>query len=179
MGLRSSGFGYGFKSDFTKTDKYRPGPTNYELLSCFEQNMADRKGVGFGYGRDEAYKMGPLGNLNKNPGPGTYESKDMKSDIKFSLGDRTKAKRNKFKMIKNSNLDIYLASTTPAPGTYNIGGLDSKGIYYLGKYQGSGATVISPTSGHLFGSKRIKRVPGPGTYDPVGGINDGRTFLPS
>jgi hypothetical protein len=73
MGERSAGFGYGFKSDFTKTDKYLPGPTNYDLPSCFERNKTELKGVKFGYGRDEAYKMGLLGNLNRNPGPGTYE----------------------------------------------------------------------------------------------------------
>jgi hypothetical protein len=92
MGHRSAGFGYGNKSDFTKTDKYRPGPTNYEIDSCFERNINELKGVKFGYGREEAYKMGPLGNVNKSPGPGTYEFKETKSTLKFSLGDRTKAK---------------------------------------------------------------------------------------
>ena len=72
-----------------------------------------------------------------------------------------------------------MTSTTPAPGTYNVTGLDPKGNYYVGKYRSSGAAVFSPTSGHLFGSKRLKRYPGPGTYDVIGGINDGRTFLPS
>jgi hypothetical protein len=62
--LRSAGFGYGFKSDFTKSDKYRPGPQNYELPSCFERNKTEMKGVKFGYGREEAFKMGPMGNVN-------------------------------------------------------------------------------------------------------------------
>jgi hypothetical protein len=70
-------------------------------------------------------------------------------------------------------------STTPAPGTYDIGGLDSKGIYYIGKYKSSGAAMFSPTSSHMFESKRSKRLPGPGTYDPPGGIKDPRNYLPS
>jgi len=72
-----------------------------------------------------------------------------------------------------------LVSTTPAPGTYDIAGLHPKGVYYLGKYKSSGAAMFSPSSSHMFDSKRPKRIPGPGTYDPPGGIKDPRTFLPS
>ena len=54
----------------------------------------------------------------------------------------------------NSKIDIYLASTTPPPGAYDIGGLDAKGIYYVGKYKGSGAAVFSPTSSHFYESIR-------------------------
>jgi hypothetical protein len=63
--------------------------------------------------------------LNTAPGPGTYEAPDAKSNLKFSLGVRTKARRTG--LFEYLFLDIYLVSTTPAPGTYNIGGLDSKG----------------------------------------------------
>jgi hypothetical protein len=36
--------------------------------------------------------------------------------------------------------------------------------------------MISPSTAQ---STRIKRVPGPGAYDPPGDIGDVRTFLPS
>lgn len=73
LGSRSTALGYGIKFDFTKTDKYRPGPTSYDINTLFEQNIKHYKGVKFGYGREEAYKMGMLGNLNTAPGPGTYD----------------------------------------------------------------------------------------------------------
>ena len=67
------------------------------MPSCFERSKTELKGVKFGYSRDEAYKMGPLGNMNHAPGPGTYEFMETKSTLKFSLGDRTAAKRNLLK----------------------------------------------------------------------------------
>lgn len=41
-------------------------------------------------------------------------------------------------------IDIYIESTTPAPGKYNIGGFSTKGNYFIGKYKSSGAPVIAP-----------------------------------
>ena len=69
---RGTTLGYGGKSDFTKCDKYIPGPTNYKIRSGFE---VPKLGGKFAYGREELEKMGPLGYMNQNPGPGTYDPK--------------------------------------------------------------------------------------------------------
>lgn len=47
----------------------------------------------FAYGRDETKATGLYGNTSKNPAPNTYNLKDTISTIKFSFGERTKAKR--------------------------------------------------------------------------------------
>lgn len=74
--------------------------------------------------------------------------------------------------------DIYIESTTPPPGTYDIGGLNAFGRYTLCKHPGSGAAVFSPT-GHDQLVLREKRMPGPGTYNPPGDIKDSNPHIPS
>ena len=92
MARRGTNLGYGNKSDFTKCDKYIPGPTNYEIRSTFEVPKAGGK---FGLGREDLSSQGLLATMPKNPGPGTYEPKLIKTSSGFSLGIRTTAKRTK------------------------------------------------------------------------------------
>lgn len=88
LGKRTCSFGFGIKFDFAKlTDKYIPPPTAYTIKS---KPKAVTK---FGYGREETKAVGIYGNTNKNPAPNTYTLKDTFSNIKFSFGERTKAKR--------------------------------------------------------------------------------------
>lgn len=63
---RAASLGFGQKSDFTKCDKYIPGPSTYN--TSWQLN----KGVKFAFGRAETAKQGLLGGINKNPGPGMY-----------------------------------------------------------------------------------------------------------
>ncbi|CAD8161473.1 unnamed protein product [Paramecium pentaurelia] len=158
LNKRAAALGYGNKSDFTKKDKYIPGPTDYNF------KLPSNPGVKFGYGRDETIIKGIHGRPNKNPAPNLYQVKDIVTTYKYSMGERTSAKH------------IYLQSTTPAPGRYDVGGLKAKGNYFIGRYKSSGAPIISPSSTI---AKRLKRIPGPGTYDPPGDIGDLRTYLPS
>ncbi|CAD8083679.1 unnamed protein product [Paramecium sonneborni] len=158
LNKRSAALGYGNKSDFTKKDKYIPGPTDYNI------KLQPKQGVKFAFGRDEMLSKGVHGRTNTNPAPNLYQVKDIITTFKYSMGERTSAKH------------IYLESTTPAPGRYNIGGFSQKGNYFIGRYKSSGAPVISPNTAQ---SQRIKRIPGPGTYDPPGDIGDPRNYLPS
>ncbi|CAD8081623.1 unnamed protein product [Paramecium sonneborni] len=158
LSKRSAALGYGNKSDFTKKDKYIPGPTDYLI------KLTPNPGVKFGYGREETIIKGIHGRPNKNPAPNLYQVKDIITTYKYSMGERTSAKH------------IYLESTTPAPGRYDLGGLTAKGNYFIGRFKSSGAPVISPSTTII---KRLKRIPGPGTYDPPGDIGDLRTYLPS
>lgn len=131
MGTRSAALGFGNKSDFTKHDKYIPGPTAYTI------SAKAFKGVKFAFGRNETAPMGIHGNKNRknNPAPNHYMVDGLKkNDLKYSFGERTKAKH------------IYLESKTPAPGTYNVGGFSRDGACYFSRYRSSGAPVISPAS---------------------------------
>lgn len=51
----------------------------------------NRKGFGFGEGRDEMQATGPLSvvRLNRNPGPGSYDHKDTLNKGAYSLRPRT------------------------------------------------------------------------------------------
>ncbi|CAD8160363.1 unnamed protein product [Paramecium octaurelia] len=158
LNQRAAALGYGNKSDFTKKDKYIPGPTDYNV------KLPLNPGIKFGYGRDETMIKGIHGRPNRNPAPNLYQVKDIVTTFKYSMGERTSAKH------------IYLQSTTPAPGRYDVGGLTAKGNYFFGRFKSSGAPVISPSTTI---AKRLKRIPGPGTYDPPGNIGDLRTYLPS
>lgn len=68
-------------------------------------------------------------------------------------------------------IDIYLESKTPAPCTYNVGGISKTGVYYNSKFSSSKAPLFSPSSNK---SLRFIKTPGPGTYDPPGDIGDFR-----
>lgn len=88
LGKRTCSFGYGTKFDFAKlTDKYIPPPTAYTLKT------KTKPVTKFGYGREETKSIGIYGLTNKNPAPNTYDLKSTLSHIKFSFGERTKAKR--------------------------------------------------------------------------------------
>ncbi|CAD8073233.1 unnamed protein product [Paramecium sonneborni] len=158
LNKRSAALGFGSKSDFTKKDKYIPGPTDYNI------KLQPKPGVKFAFGRDEMLSKGLHGRPNTNPAPNLYQVKDIITTLKYSMGERTLAKH------------IYLESTTPAPGRYNVGGFSQKGNYFICKYKSSGAPVISPSTAQ---SQRLKKIPGPGTYDPPGDIGDPRNYLPS
>ncbi|CAD8102310.1 unnamed protein product [Paramecium sonneborni] len=154
LGKRTCSFGFGIKFDFAKlTDKYIPPPTAYTIKS------KPKPVTKFGYGREETKAVGIYGNPNKNPAPNTYSLKDTFSNIKFSFGERTKAKH------------IYLESTTPSPFAYNVGGISKTGNYFNSKYSSNKAPLFSPSSNK---SIRIIKTPGPGTYDPPGDIADFR-----
>lgn len=64
-----------------------------------------------------------------------------------------------------------MESTTPAPSTYNVGGISKTGVYYNSKFSSSKAPLFSPSSNK---SLRFIKTPGPGTYDPPGDIGDFR-----
>ena len=95
---------------------------------------------------------GPLASVrvNKNPGPGSYESNSTISRSAYSL---TKKPHEEDKEKKN----------IPGPGTYPVTfTINEKGSYFLSKYKNSCVRDFSKTGGrpHIMTSK----VPGPGSY---------------
>ena len=66
---RKASFGYGRKSDFTKTLTASPSVTTYTSKSVFEQNKG--RGKSFGSARDRSPDTSYLiPQIHKNPGPG-------------------------------------------------------------------------------------------------------------
>ena len=70
---RKASFGYGTKTDFTKTLQVSPSPDNYQIKSCFDLNK-DR-GSSFGITRerlpDQSYTIPQLRHV---PGPGQVKN---------------------------------------------------------------------------------------------------------
>lgn len=51
---RTTGFGYGTKHDFTKTEQVKnPAPNTYDLKGEFEIDIAKKKGSSIGIGREK------------------------------------------------------------------------------------------------------------------------------
>jgi len=162
---RTAGFGYGTKSDFTKSVINNPPPNSYELKSDF---VSQRKGYSFGLSREAMQLSGGQFVGDKNsPGPGAYDTRESnKTMISFSFRPRTTTE------------NLTSPKFVPGPGSYPpTETLNVKGKYYVSKFKSSGATLISPARSKRFGEIK-SAVPGPGTYQPAATISgDGSYFV--
>lgn len=79
--MRAASFGYGKKSDFTKSNKTDTEPALYRIDSLFDRNRSSAKGSSFGMGREflkessyivHALAKHPGCNFTMIQGPGTY-----------------------------------------------------------------------------------------------------------
>lgn len=83
LSKRSTGFGYGSRSDFTKTYSSSPGATRYNPETTLFSTRGKEKGKTFGISRDVRNKLiqlSPEGGVVmkgvlKNPGVGSYNFK--------------------------------------------------------------------------------------------------------
>ncbi len=87
---RTTTFGFGNKYDFSKTTRLSPPCNTYNLKSDFDATPTDRKGFGFGKGREEMTATGPLVMVrrNKNPGPNSYKLPSTLDKLSYSFTSR-------------------------------------------------------------------------------------------
>ena len=87
---RATSFGYGIKSDFTKTSITSPAPVTYEKQSVFEKKTSQQHGKSFGVSRDNMKEFGHVvpGPV-KNPGVGSYLINRDLNKTSYSLRSRT------------------------------------------------------------------------------------------
>ncbi|EGR28685.1 hypothetical protein IMG5_170690 [Ichthyophthirius multifiliis] len=153
---RSTGFGKGNKSDFTKMDKNKPGPDRYKVSSIFDKEQSKQKGIAFKLGRQEiAFRR--MNEYTISPGPGHYEQDDSKQNrlYQYSMGKRT----------LNQQL-ISTALDNPGPGTYQVKGLNKSGKYFVSNFSNSKAPVFSNSqNGRFYDLYKPKNIPGPGYYE--------------
>jgi len=164
---RTAGFGYGTKSDFTKTGTNNPPPNAYELNSEFKKGA--KKGFSFGLSREAmAATGGQFVGDKKSPGPGAYDTRETnKTALSYSFRPRT-------------NMEILTSPKfVPGPGTYPIvEGVSPKGTYPVSKFKNSGATLFSPPRSKRFADLKSAN-PGPGTYNPSASLTDDGSYFVS
>jgi hypothetical protein len=151
---RTTGFGFGQKYDFSKTARCSPPCNSYNLKSDFDPTHSERKGFGFGKGREEMVVTGPLVEAikNKNPGPGTYEVPSTLENSNFTFTSKREEIVNKSK------------SKTPGPGYYPVTlAINKQGKYPVSKLK----NILCRNFGTTLGRKDItySRGPSPGAYD--------------
>ncbi|KAL4454301.1 hypothetical protein ABPG74_012258 [Tetrahymena malaccensis] len=155
LNKRSTGLGFGYKSDFTKGDLDKPGPDRYSVISIFEVENSKKKGFTFSLGR-EKIKFRQILPSKITPGPGQYEVDDSKKSRKYlySMGQRTVYP-----------FSISTSKSVPGPDAYDIEGMNKTGSYFVSKYSGSKASVFAPPTSTRFSyMNRNKYIPGPGAY---------------
>jgi hypothetical protein len=164
---RSASFGYGHKFDFTKGHENQPAPNAYSLRT--ESGSPGKTGFSFGLSREAMKVTGSqfIGEKN-SPGPGAYDTRES-NKIKIAFTFRPRPHTD----------DKAEALKTPGPGTYQVPPSISKnGKYFLSKYKGSGANIISPARSHRFISFKEGEKPGPGAYETkVGFAPNGSYFV--
>jgi hypothetical protein len=163
---RTAAFGYGTKYDFTKEATNNPPPNAYEIPTVFKKST--KKGFSFGLSRESmAVTGGMFVGDKKSPGPGAYDVREKnKTVLAFSFRPRP-------------NIDpLTSPKFVPGPGTYPVlETISPKGKYYLSKFKGSGATLISPAHSRRF-TELKPGYPGPGTYAPTAATTeDGSYFV--
>jgi len=116
-----------------------------------------------------------------SPGPAAYDVRELnKPKIAFTFRPRTTAGIKSY--IYHLELifiePLVSSKSVPGPGTYPvIEATNIKGKYYLSKFKGSGATLISPSRSKRFIEFKDDN-PGPGTYNPnVSITTDGSYFV--
>ncbi|CAD8103006.1 unnamed protein product [Paramecium sonneborni] len=168
---RASGFGYGNKFDFTKTQPYTE--TYYDATSSFQNN----KGASFGLSRNMVKNRSYL-QYNNVPGPGSYDQSPNKT-ISYSIGQRVTLNHhitdmpgpgaydpniNQRRSISiNKGPDRFSTESTffPGPGEYNAQLLQTKPKCRFGSAKRKcfidDAVRAAKKSG----------VPGPGNYTSI------------
>eukprot|EP01016_Furgasonia_blochmanni_P051855 TRINITY_DN8212_c0_g4_i1.p1 TRINITY_DN8212_c0_g4~~TRINITY_DN8212_c0_g4_i1.p1 ORF type:complete len:273 (+),score=-0.24 TRINITY_DN8212_c0_g4_i1:85-903(+) len=151
---RTTGFGYGYKSDFTKGIPLTPAPDRYVLPSEFSPERAKEKGRTIGTGREAlAGSMAVIG--KDSPGPGAYPVNRNLGHISFSLRGRT-------------NNSLFQDPTkAPGPGAYDHIPTIGRGKIFVSKYKNLGGSTISPSKiSRTLEDPESRHIPGPGAYDP-------------
>ena len=151
---RYASFGYGTRSDFTRSLRNGKTQVYYNIPSDFNFRVRHSPQYSMGKGREDCKR--PINNVDKNdPGPGAYNvSRPLGYNaLKFSIFGRDWAYKDERKNTKNF----------PAPGHYN----QKLSINGTGRYPTSN---FNNTQGLTFsGAERFKiqfnKNPGPGTYE--------------
>ncbi|KRX08683.1 hypothetical protein PPERSA_07495 [Pseudocohnilembus persalinus] len=151
---RGTSLGKGSKYDFTKGDKTKPSPNQYQSYSFIDYNKSKNKGPSFN-SRDKL-KFGDFKNKSgtayQTPGVGSYNIKSPSGAPKFSLGSRTS--------------DPQMLTTVrynPGPGSHQLESINKSGSYFYRNFKSSGAPRFNPASSTRFKDKN-SFVPGPGQY---------------
>jgi len=166
---RTAAFGYGTKSDFTKSVINKPSPNTYEIKSAFEGGKNTKKGFSFGLSREAMSATGGQFVGDKNsPGPGAYDTRETnKTMLSYSFRPRTTVEA------------LVSPKYVPGPGTYPIPeSINQRGNYHLSKFRNSGATLISPPRSKRFDELK-PGYPGPGTYENPASIKDDGSYFVS
>jgi hypothetical protein len=162
LSKRSTTFGYGTKSDFTKSieNEGKPTPGSYTMTEFYARDRPSSPRYSFGkMDRDS-------GSRPSSPGPGTYchlnHSSPRAKSPRYSMRPRT------------ADPTRIGPPPTPGAGTYEtrVTPLDSRN-YSLSKYRSLKSTLIRP-------SKPVppRLSPGPGEYTPQTDMTgDGRYFV--
>ncbi|KAL4476561.1 hypothetical protein ABPG74_010294 [Tetrahymena malaccensis] len=170
---RSAAFGYGTKSDFTKTQVYSPSPDQYEMKSAFEKQRSSQRGKSFGLSRDNMKEFsyitqGPL----KNPGPGNYQFQETLRTEGFSMRPKT---TNLYNPVFLDGKQSY--QTNPGPGSYvHKDTITKLGRQTISNFRSSGATTFNPPTSKRFGPIK-SAAPGPGTYQPKNDLNSSGQYV--
>jgi hypothetical protein len=177
-GTRSTGFGYGKRSDFTLEytgDSYldhKTSPGSYKIKSIFEKSTS----TGFSFGMT---RRSTKNGRNKEsyspkktpPGPGSYSNNHK------AIGTEGKRWTLRPRTIspcpwERTNVEV------PGPGAYDPKlDLSENGISFVSKYESTKVARFSPPSFKRFSSKP-REMPGPGEYDPKTHMTrDGNYFI--
>ena len=123
----------GSRADFVDQNNNVPAPTAYDVKN-FSVGWKKDKGVSFGKGRDECKDIQALiqMDLNKMPGPGTYNFQDpLKSSKNFSFRIRTKP-------LESNNIEV-------GPGQYSIPEtINAKTFNFNSKFKNIATAKIMP-----------------------------------
>lgn len=166
---RTAAFGYGTKSDFTKTGVSNPSPNAYEIKSIFETASKKKKGYSFGLSREAmAATGGQFVGEKKSPGPGAYDTREaLKLKLAYTIRPKTTSEQT------------HTSVFTPGPGTYeSVQTIQPKGKYFVSKFKSSGATLVSPARSRRFYPLKSE-VPGPGTYEAPRTIKEDGSYYVS
>ncbi|CAG9328293.1 unnamed protein product [Blepharisma stoltei] len=161
---RSTMFGFGDRSDFTKQKAESPPPWHYEAPSSLKK-------VSFSFGTARELCNKQVFESHKrpdpsNPGPGSYSyrQKSVGDDgPRWSLRSRT-----------NSLGELKEQKNLPGPGNYAPKwNMNKTGQYFLSSWGSTKVRTFGSSSSDRFANTNgiYSNVPGPGTYKPIEGIS--------
>ncbi|CAG9334914.1 unnamed protein product [Blepharisma stoltei] len=161
---RSTNFGIGERSDFTKSQSQSPAPWVYQIPSSLKKS-----GISFGTSRELCKRVFET-HLTPDPsvpGPGTYKFKQKSLGVdapKWTLRPKTQSPDDK-KEKKH----------IPGPGTYAPKwDMPKTGDYVLSNWNSTKSSSFAPNSLSRFGSRNLSAsiLPGPGAYQINSSINE-------
>ena len=151
---RSAAFGFGNRSDFTKSLRKGKAQVYYNLPSDFDIRLHRSPQYSMGKGREECKR--PVNNIDKNdPGPGAYniEKPLGYNSLKFSIFGRDWSKKDENRHKRNF----------PGPNHYNQKLIiNGNGRYPISTFSNTHGSTFS--NAERFKSK-FNNNPGPGTYE--------------